>query len=220
MKFIDVSGEPRRIVGIARDIDDENIVHGPALTVYQPFEQEIGGGRLFVHAKTDPHALVPPIGGIIRELSANQPVERPATLEDVRAEVLAPDRLTALVFGGFAAVALVIRGGRRRPVRSHSRSARGRASSASGGDRICAAPSAGARASGRGAIAAVGVVAGAIGGYALARIVGSYINDVRIPGVIPIAGAAVLLVFAAILASVMPAARASRVDVFQALRAQ
>jgi hypothetical protein len=38
----------------------------------------------------DPYALVPPITRIIRELSPDQPVERAATLEDVRAEVLAP----------------------------------------------------------------------------------------------------------------------------------
>ena len=59
MKFIDVSTAPRRIVGIAADVDDENVVPGPAMTVYHPFEQEIGGGRLFVHTKTDPYALVP-----------------------------------------------------------------------------------------------------------------------------------------------------------------
>ena len=39
---------------------------------------------------------------------ADQPVERAATLEDVRAEVLSPERLNTLVFGGFAAVALTI----------------------------------------------------------------------------------------------------------------
>ena len=108
MKFIDVSTAPRRIVGIVADVDDENVVPGPALSVYHPFEQEIGGGRLFVHARTDPYALVPPITRIIRELSPEQPVEQAATLDDIRAEVLAPDRLNALVFGGFAAVALTI----------------------------------------------------------------------------------------------------------------
>ena len=66
------------------------------------------GGRLFVHVRGDPYALVSPITRIIRELSADQPVERAATLEDVRAEVLTPDRLNTLVFGGFAAVALAI----------------------------------------------------------------------------------------------------------------
>ncbi len=79
------------------------------MTVYQPFEQApLWGGRLFVHARANPYALVGPITHIIRELSADQPVERAATLEDVRAEVLAPDRLNTFVFGGFAAVALAI----------------------------------------------------------------------------------------------------------------
>ena len=78
------------------------------MTVYHPLGQEFGGGRLFVHTKTDPYALVPPITRIIRDLSPDQPVEQAATLEDVRAEVLAPDRLNALVFGVFAGVALLI----------------------------------------------------------------------------------------------------------------
>src|SRR4029077_2787585 len=108
MKFIDVSTAPRRIVGIAADVDDENVVPGPVIVVYHPLDQEIGGGRLFVHARTDPYALVPPITRIIRDLSADQPVEQAATLDDVRAEVLAPNRLNAIVFGGFAIVALTI----------------------------------------------------------------------------------------------------------------
>ena len=108
MKFIDVSTAPRRIVGVAADLDDENVVPGPAMTVFHPFEQEIGGGRLFVHARMDPYALVPPITRIVRELSADQPVEKAATLDDIRAEVLAPDRLNALVFGVFAGVAVAI----------------------------------------------------------------------------------------------------------------
>ena len=41
-------------------------------------------------------------------MSADQPAERAATLEDIRAEVLTPDRLNSLVFGVFAAVALAI----------------------------------------------------------------------------------------------------------------
>src|SRR5436309_14425113 len=108
MKFIDVNTAPRRIVGVAADIDDENVVPGPALSVYHPFEQEIGGGRLFVHTRTDPYALVPTITRTVREMAVDQPVERAATLDDVRAEVLAPDRLNTIVFGGFAAVALAI----------------------------------------------------------------------------------------------------------------
>src|SRR5579864_5077255 len=108
MKFIDVSTGPRRIVGVAADVDDENVVPGPVYVVYHPLEQEIGGGRLFIHTHSDPYALVSPVTRIIRDMSSDQPVERPATLEDVRAEVLTPDRLNTFVFGGFAAVALTI----------------------------------------------------------------------------------------------------------------
>jgi putative ABC transport system permease protein len=218
MKFIDVGTGPRRIVGIAADVDDENVVPGPALSVYHPFEQEIGGGRLFVHARTDPYALVPPITRIIRELSPEQPVEQAATLDDVRAEVLAPNRLNALVFGGFAAVALTIAVVGVAGVLAFSVSARTREF----GIRLAIGSAPRhllTRVLGEGAIiAGVGIVAGAIGGLLLARAVGGYIPDVRIPGPVPIVGAAAILVVAAILASLMPAARASRVDVMQALR--
>ena len=72
--WFDVSTEPRRIVGVVADLDDENVVPGPAVTVYHPLGQAFGGGRLFVHASTDPYTLVTPITRIIRELSADQPV--------------------------------------------------------------------------------------------------------------------------------------------------
>jgi putative ABC transport system permease protein len=219
MKFIDVSPAPRRIVGIVADLDDENIVPGPAVSVFHPFEQEIGGGRLFVHAGMDPYALVPPITRIIRELSAEQPVEKAATLEDVRAEVLAPDRLNALVFGVFAGVAVIIAVVGVAGVLAFSVSARTREF----GIRLAIGSAPRhllARVLREGAvISGAGIVAGAVGGLVLARLVGSYITDVRVPGALPIAAAAAVLAAAGILASLLPAARASRVDVIQALRA-
>ncbi len=218
MKFIDVSTAPRRIVGVVADLDDENVVPGPAVTVYHPMDQEMGGGRLFVHAKTDPYALVPPITKIIRDLSAEQPVEQAATLDDVRAEVLAPNRLNALVFGGFAAVALTIAVVGVAGVLAFSVSARTREF----GIRLAMGSTPRrllTRVLGEGAvIAGAGVAAGAIGGLALARFADGYVTDIRVPGALPLVGAAAILIAAAILASLMPAARAARVDVMQALR--
>jgi predicted permease len=220
MKFIDVSPEPRRIVGVARDVDDENVVPGPAMNVYHPMDQEIGGGRLFVHVRTNPYALVAPITRIIRELSVDQPVEQAATLEDVRAEVLAPGRLNALVFGGFAAVAVTIAVVGVAGVLAFSVSARTREF----GIRLAIGSEPRhllRRVLAEGAvIATAGIATGAAAGLALARFAGSYLTEVRIPGALPIAGAAIVLVAAAVLASLMPAARASRVDVIQALRAE
>src|SRR4051794_8695275 len=220
MKFIDVSTGPRRIVGVVADIDDENVVAGPVMTVYHPLDQEIGGGRLFVHAKTDPYALVPPITRIIRELSADQPVEQAATLDDVRAEVLAPNRLNALVFSVFAGVALTIAVVGVAGVLAFSVSARTREF----GVRLAIGSTPRhllTRILGEGAvIACAGIAAGIVAGLALARVAGVFVQDVALPGALPLAGAALLLVGAAILASLMPAARASRVDVMQALRSE
>ena len=81
---------------------------GPASTIYHPVQQMRVAGRLFVHATGDPYALVPEVTRVIHDMSADQPVERAATLEDVRAEVLAPERLKAFVVAGFAGVALLI----------------------------------------------------------------------------------------------------------------
>ncbi len=219
MQFIGVRTAPRRIVGIAADVDDENVVPGPAMSVYHPFEQEIGGGRMFVHAKSDPYALVPSVTRIIRELSPDQPVEQAATLDDIRAEVLAPNRLNALVFGGFAGVALMIAVVGVAGVLAFSVSARTREF----GVRLAIGSAPRhllTRVLREGAvIAAAGIVVGAVGGLILARVVGFYIPDVEIPGVVPITAAAAVLVTAAVLASLMPAARASRIDVIQALRA-
>jgi len=218
-KFIGVSSDGRRIIGVVADIDDERIVPAPTMTVYHPFEQEIGGGRLFVHAGGDPYALVPTITRIVRELSADQPVERAATLEDVRAEVLTPDRLNTLVFGGFALVALVIAivgvaGVLAFSVSGRTREFGIRLAVGSQPRRILM----GVLNEGI-IIAGVGVAIGGGAGLVLARVVGSYVEHVQLPGVLTVIGAAMVLIAAAVIASVAPAARAARIDVMRALRA-
>jgi predicted permease len=219
-KFIGVSTEPRRIVGVVADVDDEHLVAEPTMTVYHPIGQEMSGGRLFIHAKMDPYALVPPVTKVIRELASDQPVERAATLDDIRAEVLAPTRVNALVFGGFAGVALLIAVVGVAGVLAFSVSARTREF----GVRLAIGSTPThllVRVLREGAVIGIGgIVAGAIGGVLLSRIVGSFVPDVQMPGLAPIAGAAIVLVIAAIVASVTPAARASRVDVVDALRAE
>ena len=220
-KFIGVSNDPRRIVGVAADVDDENLVPEPAMTVYHPIGQEmVLGGRLFIHAKVDPYTLVPAVTKVVRGLAADQPVERPATLDDIRAEVLAPNRVNALVFAGFAGVALLIAVVGVAGVLAFSVSARTREF----GVRLAIGSTPGHLLTGvlkEGAVIGIlGIVAGALGGALLARVVGSFVADVQMPGLVPIAAAAMVLVAAAILASVTPAARASRVDVVRALRSE
>ncbi len=211
---------PRRIVGVVADVDDENVVQEPSLTVYVPMIQMGLPSRLFVRAAGDPYALVPSVTRSIREISADQAVERPTTLDDVRAEVLTPERLNAYVFSAFGGIALLIAVIGVAGVLAFSVSARTREF----GIRLAIGSEPRqllARVLGEGAvIAAAGIIAGALGAIALTWVASRLFGVVRMPGVLPIAGAATLLVTAAILASLLPAVRASRVDVVQALQSE
>ena len=69
-------------------------------------------------------------------------------------------------------------------------------------------------------IVAIGVAAGVAGAYTFAGVAESYLENMRVPGVLTTLGAAGVLVSAALVASLTPAARASHVDVLQALRSE
>jgi putative ABC transport system permease protein len=218
MKFIGISTEPRRIVGVVPDVDDEHIIPVPAMTVYQPSDQEGWSSRLFVRAKNDPYALVPTISRMIREMSANQPVERASSLADVRAEVLTPDRLNAIVFGGFATLALLISVVGVAGVLAFAVSGRTRefgiriALGAQPASILSKVLSEGL------VIASLGVAAGVMVGFVLARAVGSYVAEAQLPGAVPLIVSAAVILAAAVIASAIPATRAARVDAVEALR--
>ncbi|MGO4213988.1 FtsX-like permease family protein, partial [Terriglobus sp. YAF25] len=221
MKFVGIGYEPRRIVGVVPDIDDENIIPSPAMTVYQPTDQEGWQGRLFVRTRTnDPYALAPAITRTIHEISADQPIEKASTLDDIRAEVMTPDKLNALVFGGFAAVALLISIVGVAGVLAFSVSGRTREF----GIRIAlgAKPQnilADVLLQGL-AIAGIGVGAGIISGIAFAHGIAIYITEVRQPGILAFILSAFVILAAAVIASAIPAARAARVNAVEALRAE
>jgi len=212
---------PHRIIGVTADIDDGNVVPQPTLTVYSSFEEgAVFGGRLFIHTGENPYALVPSVTRIIRDMSADQPVEHAATLQDIRTEVLTPDRLNSLVFGVFAAVALVIAVVGVAGVLAFSVSARTREF----GIRLALGSEPQRLLKGviaEGAVmAAAGVLAGAAFGFVLARLAGRYFLDVKMPGALPVFVSAFVLMAVAVIASALPAARAARVDIMQALRSE
>ena len=209
-----------RIVGVAPDVDDENLAAQPTVTLYRPIRQAGFGGRVFVRTALDPHTLVPAITRTIREIAADQPVERAATLEEVRAEQLSPDRVNALVFSGFAGIALLIAVVGIAGVLAFSVSARTREF----GLRLAVGCSPRALLrhvlSQGTAIAVIGVGAGAAGGVVLSRAATIFFSSVQLPGPLAVAAAAAVLFTAAVVASWLPAARASRIDVIEALRSE
>jgi putative ABC transport system permease protein len=212
------SPEPSRIVGIVADVDEESVVQEPSMIVYYPLRS--GGSRMFVRAAGDPRTLIPSVTRTIHTIAADQAVEQPATLEDIRAEVLAPERLNAFVFSALGGIALLIAIVGVTGVLAFSVSARTRefgvrlAVGATPRELRAGVLRDGAR------IAAIGIATGAAGGYLLVRVAEAFFGNVELPGALPVIGAAVVLTTAAIAASFMPATRASRVDVLQALRSE
>jgi len=213
--------KPHRIIGVTADIDDLHIVPEPALTIYSTFEQgPIFAGRLFIHTSANPYGLVTPVTRTIRGMSADQPVEHAATLEDVRAEVLTPDRLNSVVFGVFAAVALAIAVVGVAAVLTFSVAARTRefgvrlALGSLPNDLLRSVVKEGA------VMAAAGVIVGAAFGFMVARLAGRYVLEIKMPGALPVSISAIVLMVIAVIASLLPAARAARVNIMQALRSE
>jgi predicted permease len=221
IKIAGISPAPRRIVGILPDVDDANIIPQPNMTIYTPFAQGPNlGADLLVRTKKDSYALVPPITKTIRALAATQPVEHASTLQDIRTEVLANNRVNAIVFSGFAALALAISVVGVAGVLAFAVSWRTRefgirlALGAQprqilGGVLIDGAT-----------MAAIGIAAGGFMGWGLSRLAGKYVPALQLPGPLPLVVSAAVILTAAVLASVVPAARAARVDTVQALRAE
>src|SRR2546426_2164007 len=207
-----INAAPHRIIGVTADIDDEHLIPGPVVTIYSPFEEgPIFGGRLFILTGANPYSLVTPFTRLIRDMSVDQPIEHAATLEDVRAEVLTPDRLNSLVFGVFAAVALAIALVGVAGVLAFSVSARTREF----GIRLALGSQPRTLLKGviaEGAVmAGAGLLAGAVFGFMAARLAGSYFLDVKMPGALPVILSAFVLLAAAVVASWLPAARAARI---------
>jgi hypothetical protein len=221
IKFANISPTGRRIVGVLADVDDANIVPQHNLTIYSPFAQgPLFGACLLVRTVKDPTALVPAITKTIRGVAATQPVEHASSLEDVRTEVLANDRVTAIVFGGFAMLALAISVVGIAGVLAFSVSWRTRefairlAVGAQPRWILTSVVIDGAK------TAAIGIAAGGLVGWGLSSLAGNYVSQLQLPGPVPLLGSAAVVVTSAVLASLVPAARAARVDAVRAFRAE
>ena len=127
--------------------------------------------------------------------------------------------MNTLVFGGFAAVALLIALVGVAGVLAFSVSARTRefgvriALGAQPGTILSSVLMEGV------VIAVIGVASGVFVGFVLLRVIGSSIQELKAPGVLPLIGSAIVILAAAVIASAVPAMRASRVDTVSALRA-
>ena len=209
---------PLRIVGVVADVNDESLQGDSRPTVYGPVGQMGVAGRLFVRTSGDPYALVPTLRRMILESSAHRLAERAATLEDVRVEVLAADRLDALVFAMFAGLAMLVAAAGVGGVLACCVSAKRHEF----GVRLAMGSTARhllVRVLSEGAlIVTLGIAVGGATSYACAAVAAAHLKGVQLPGPMAFLGAVAVLVAVAMVASLIPGWRASRLEPLDALR--
>ena len=110
LRFIPVSGDWRTVVGVVGDTRDGGPDVEPSPVLYQPFAQEVFTGAVLIRTRSAPGALAPAAAGVIRELVPDQPIVNVMTLDDVRRQPVASQRLNALLLICFAGLALLIAG--------------------------------------------------------------------------------------------------------------
>jgi putative ABC transport system permease protein len=213
------------IVGVVKDVRNNGHLGEVPPTMYFPHEQAGTSAyytpttlNLVVRAAGDPSLLIPGLRRVVREMEPSAPLPRVRTMEDVVAASVASRRFSTQLLGGFAAVALVLAGLGIYGVVSYGVSRRTfelglrMALGARRGQvmRLVMGEA--------GRMAVIGVVLGLAGAYGASRLMRSLLVGIREYDPTTLAAATILLALVALVASVVPARSATRVDPIDALR--
>ena len=110
LRFIGMSGRWQTVVGVVNDTRDKGPGEAPAPAMYQPLTQNelayFPGA--FVIRGNGAGTLAPQAERLVREMAPDHPIERVATLGQIREETVASQRLNAWLVGGFGVLALLI----------------------------------------------------------------------------------------------------------------
>ena len=206
------------IVGIAADTRADGIDQSPLHTIYQPDAQTSAQSTLLVRTSGSTNQLAPRVVETIRSLDANRPIDHVQTLEEIRDETIAPQRLNATLIGLFALLALAIAMVGVAGVLAFSVSQRTNEL----GIRLALGAERGAilrMILGEGAaMALVGLLVGGVAAIPLSRLLGGLLFGVEPVDPLTIGLAAVVLLAVALVAAWIPARTATAVDPITALR--
>ena len=212
------------VVGVVSDVRQFDLDDDPRPAAFAPYTQEslfwFAPRDLVVRAEGDPLALAAPVREAIRALDPDQPVAGVRTMEQVVAESVARRRFSTLLLGGLAAVAvflaaLGVYGVVACTVAQQTREIGIRM--ALGARRVQVfrlVVGQGAR------LAVAGVLLGLAGSLALTRLMASLLFGVTPTDPMTFLVTALALPAVAVLASFVPARRATRVDPMTALRCE
>ncbi len=207
------------IVGVAGDVRDHGLDREAPDQLYRPFLQGAGSPtRVLVRARADPRALSGQVRDAVHAVDPEQPVENFLTLEETRAGTTATRRLSVVLLGLFAALALVITVTGIAAVIATSVSQRTRefglrlALGAARGSILTMVLRQGL------ALVLAGLAIGAAGAFALSRTLSSFLFETAPTDAGIFAGVSLVFVVTGLAACYLPARRAMGVDPLVALR--
>jgi putative ABC transport system permease protein len=210
----------RQVVGIVGDVKQRSLAEGPTPTAYY-YTREPSGRATFVVRTSVPSAmLAQPVVAVIRAIDPEQPVVDIRTMVQVLDGKLTSQRFSALLLGVFAGVALLLAAVGIYSVVSFIVRGRSR--------EIGIRTALGARTSDvlRLVIvegmspALVGIAAGTIAALASAKLMQTLVFGVSASDPVTLAAVGTTLALVALIASLVPAYRALRLDPVKALRAE
>ena len=97
-----------RVVGVAADTREYGVSLANTHTIYRPAAQSFAGPSILVKTTGDPGPLSAKVREVVQSLDADRPLDQVATLEALRNDNIAPERLNATLFTAFAVLALLI----------------------------------------------------------------------------------------------------------------
>jgi putative ABC transport system permease protein len=214
-------GQSHEIVGVVSDVHHFGLDEAPAPELYLPHAQNPAGDMfLTVRTSGDPARLAATIRREIAVLDPAAAIGEVRTMNRVRAEFTAPERLMAGLLGAFALVALVIAAIGVYGVMAYAVSQRTHeigirlALGAQLGDVLRLIVGQGM------ALAGVGLAIGLAAAFGVTRLLRSVLYGVGPADPATFAGVVLLLALSAFTAVYVPARRAARLNPLVALRAQ
>ena len=212
---------PREIVGVVGDVKSNGLDDDAAASMYLPFRQVPRPWISFVtRTASDPQDFVQPISRAVYAVDREQALRSVRTMEQVLTESLSGRRFNMTLLMTFAGLALVLAAVGVYGVMNYSVMLRRREL----GIRIAL----GARALdvlrlvlGQGlALTLIGVGVGMAGAYALTRLMASLLYGVTATDFVTFGSVSGVIILVGLLASFLPAHRATKVDPMMALRSE